>query len=287
MNISALHKLSYGVYIVSATDNGRPTGCVANSIMQITSSPAIIAVSINHDNFTNKCVASTGKLAVNILSEKTAPSLIGTFGFRSGREADKFGGVSYSNKSGLPVIDEACAYLVCHTVDKLETATHTVFLCEVDDCDVLDNNEPMTYAYYHKVIKGKAPKNAPTYIPEEEIKKEEAEEETKMAKKENVKWVCSLCGYVYDGEVPFEELPDDWTCPLCGAPKEVFEKRTEEISPELKAEINAAASGKEVKWVCSLCGYVYDGEVPFEELPDDWTCPLCGAPKEVFEKKEM
>ena len=287
MNTQALHKLSYGVYVVSTMDNDRPTGCVANSAMQITSSPATIAVSINHDNYTNKCISETGRLAVNIISENTTPSIIGTFGFQSGRDVNKFDTVAYCEKDGLPVIKEACAYFVCHVVDKMETATHTVFLCEIDDCDVLDNNEPMTYAYYHKVIKGKAPKNAPTYIPEEDTKKEDLKEETKVAKKENVKWVCSICGYVYDGEIPFEDLPDDWTCPLCGAPKEVFEKQTEEISEELKEEVIEASKQKEVKWVCSICGYIYDGEVPFEDLPDDWTCPLCGAPKEVFEKKEM
>ena len=93
----------------------------------------------------------------------------------------------------------------------METATHTVFLGEVLDADVLKNEEPMTYTYYHKVVKGKSPKNAPTYIPEE------VEE-----KVEDAKWVCGICGYVYEGETPFEELPEDFKCPICKQPKNVF-----------------------------------------------------------------
>ena len=90
MNKSAFHQLSYGVYVVSTWDNGRPTGCTANSAMQITSEPATIAVSINHDNYTNQCIQENGKFAISILGEKTDPSIIGGFGFRSGRSIGFF-----------------------------------------------------------------------------------------------------------------------------------------------------------------------------------------------------
>ncbi len=84
MNKNVFHKLSYGVYVVSTWDDGRPTGCTANSAMQITSSPVTIAVSINHDNYTNHCINETGRFAVSILAEDSDPSIIGTFGFKSG-----------------------------------------------------------------------------------------------------------------------------------------------------------------------------------------------------------
>ena len=100
----------------------------------------------------------------------------------------------------------------------METNTHTVFLGEVIDGDSKGTDPAMTYAYYHKVIKGKSPKNAPTYLSEEETEKTET-----LTKKET--WVCSVCGYVYDGETPFEELPDSFTCPLCKMPKEKFIKK--------------------------------------------------------------
>ena len=96
----------------------------------------------------------------------------------------------------------------------METSTHTVFLGEVVEGDILKNEPAMTYAYYHKVVKGKSPKNAPTYIAEEETKTESA-----------AKWVCGICGYVYDGDTPFEELPDTYTCPICKQPKSVFKQQ--------------------------------------------------------------
>ncbi len=213
INKNAFRNLSYGVYVVSTLDGERPTGCVANSAMQITSEPATIAVSINHDNYTNACIEKTGKFAISILTEQSDPGLIGTFGFQSGKDVNKFEGVEAVVQEGISVVADACSYLVCKVINKMETATHTVFLGEVIAADVLKEEEPMTYAYYHKVVKGKSPKNAPTYIAEEEpIQKEE-------------KWVCSICGYEYKGEIPFEEVPEQFVCPVCKQPKSVFVKK--------------------------------------------------------------
>lgn len=214
MNKNAFRQLSYGVYVVSTWDNGRPTGCTANSAMQITSEPATIAVSINHDNYTNKCIQESGRFAISILGENSAPSTIGVIGFKSGRDHNKFDEVEMAVKGYMPVIADACAYITCEVVDKMETSTHTVFLGKVLDADMLKEDDPMIYAYYHNVIKGKSPKNAPTYIAEEAV-----EAPTKE------KYVCSVCGYEYDGEVPFEELPEDYKCPVCKQPKSVFVKK--------------------------------------------------------------
>ncbi len=171
MNTKVFRHISYGVYIITTMDGERPTGCTANSVMQVTSSPATIAVSINHDNYTNSCIKKTNRFAISILSETSAPLLIGTFGFRSGKDTDKFTNVAYEMKENLPVIKDSCGYIVCKVIDQMEAPTHTVFLGEVIDGDVFDNpGQPMTYAYYHQVIKGKSPKNAPTYLPEEDKK---------------------------------------------------------------------------------------------------------------------
>jgi flavin reductase (DIM6/NTAB) family NADH-FMN oxidoreductase RutF/rubredoxin len=215
MNTKVLRNLSYGVYVVSAMDKDRPTGCTANSIMQITSTPPTLAASINHDNYTNQCIKETGLFSVSIISQSADPGVIGVFGFQSGKEVDKYAAIPYEIKSGVPVLSQCNGYVVCKVINSMETATHTVFLGEVIDGDVVANDAPMTYAYYHQVIKGKSPKNAPTYI---------AEEENKMAEKEAV-WVCSVCGYAYDGDIPFEELPEDYVCPVCLAPKDKFEKQ--------------------------------------------------------------
>lgn len=211
MNTKTFRSLSYGVYIVSSMAEDRPTGCVANSVMQITSSPATIAISINHDNFTNNCIEKSGMFAISILSETSAPELIGHFGFQSGRDTDKFAGIASLQKEGLSVIADACGYIVCKVVNKMETSTHTIFLGEVIDADILNSAPSMTYAYYHNVIKGKTAKNAPTYLPEETTS--------------NEKWICSVCGYIYDGSTPFEELSDAYRCPICRQPKEKFIKQ--------------------------------------------------------------
>ena len=202
MNPNAFRKLSYGVYVISSWDEGRPTGCTANSVMQITSEPATVAVSINHDNYTNGCISRSGRFAVSVLYEASDPSIIGTFGFQSGKTVNKFDSV----------VKDSCAWIVCEVIDRMETATHTVFLGKVVDADEQGAGEPMTYAYYHKVIRGKSPKNAPTYLPEEE-------------KAQEARWVCSVCGYIYDGETPFEQLPDSFVCPVCRQPKSAFVKK--------------------------------------------------------------
>lgn len=213
MNPSTFHKLSYGLYVVSTWDNGRPTGCTANSAMQITSTPATIAISINHDNYTNKCIQETGRFAISILAEDSEPSIIGTFGFRSGKDFDKFSAVEYSVEDFMPIVTDSCGYIVCEVIDKMETATHTVFLGKVKGAELFGNRDAMTYAYYHKVIKGKSPKNAPTYIPEKE---EESEKKTR-------KWKCQVCGYVYEGE----ELPEGYKCPVCGMGEDKFVEITD------------------------------------------------------------
>ncbi len=167
MNKNVFRNLSYGVYVISTWDEGRATGCTANSAMQITSSPATIAVSINHDNHTNACIKDTGRFSISILSEKSDPMIIGTFGFYSGKEKNKFDEVENKLFANMPVVSDACGYIACEVIDTMETETHTVFLGRVIDGDVNGADTPMTYAYYHNVVKGKSPKNAPTYIAEE------------------------------------------------------------------------------------------------------------------------
>lgn len=212
MNTDIFTKLSYGLYIVSTMDDGRATGCVANAAMQITATPATIAISINHNNYTNECIKKFGLFSVSILAEDSDASLIGQFGFKSGRDNHKFMGVDFDIVEKVPVVKDTCGYVVCKVIDKMEAPTHTVFLGEVIGGEVFENNrQPMTYSYYHNVIKGKSPKNAPTYIPEKEEKTE-----VKTVKK----YKCEICGYVYEGE----ELPADFICPICGQGADKFKE---------------------------------------------------------------
>lgn len=164
MNNNVFKNLSYGVYIVSCKNGDKYTGCTVNSIMQVASSPAMIALSVNKENFTNSCIDEHKKFAVSILSEKSNPLSIGTFGFRTGRNFEKFSVIDYIVKNDLPIIKDACGYLVCEITDVLQTPTHSVFIAKVLDGDILNDEKPMTYDYYHNVIKGTSPKTAPTFI---------------------------------------------------------------------------------------------------------------------------
>lgn len=212
VNTNIFRSMSYGVYIVSTMDDGRATGCTANSAMQITSSPATIAISINHDNYTNECIKKFGLFPISILAEDSDASLIGQFGFKSGRDNNKFMGVDFDIVEKTPVVKDTCGYVVCKVIDMMETSTHTVFLGEVIAADVFEGKGPaMTYAYYHNVIKGKSPKNAPTYIPEDDEKAED---------KGTKKYKCEICGYVYEGE----ELPADFKCPICNQGADKFKE---------------------------------------------------------------
>ncbi len=262
INMNSYRNLSYGVYALSTLNGDKATGCIANSAMQITVDPALIAVSVNKDNFTHTCMEKTEMFALSILPEDIDPKIIGTLGFMCGKNTDKFENIDYEIVETMPVIKQSCGYFVCKIVNRCETDTHTVFFGEVIDCDILYDASPMTYKYYHEVVKGKAPKNAPTYIDDKFLTDVD---------KSKIKHICSVCAYIYDGEIPFEELPDDYACPICGMGKEVFE----EVLPKKPPE----------NYVCTVCEYLYDGEIPFEELPDDYVCPICGMGKEAFEFK--
>ena len=163
MNTFALTKLSYGMYILTTMDGDKPVGCTINTSTQITSTPTTIMISVNKNNYTNECIKKSGKFALSVLSEKSDPALIGGFGFRSSRDANKFENVNYEMKEGLPVIKDTNAYFVCKVVNSFDVFTHTLFIGELVDANIFDNNtNSMTYSYYHTVIKGKTPPNAST-----------------------------------------------------------------------------------------------------------------------------
>ena len=211
MDKKVLRNLSYGVYAVTSRDKDKNVGCIANSIMQVTSNPSVIAVSINHDNYTNKVIKENNKFGVSILKETTDAKIIGTFGYKSSKDNDKFDGINFKEISEIPVLENTCGYMVCKVIDTMETSTHTIFLGEVIEADDYSTENAMTYKYYHENLKGSSPKNAPTY---EETSISQVDKDSKKSK-----WKCSICGYIHEAD----ELPDDFKCPLCGVGKEYFE----------------------------------------------------------------
>ncbi len=226
MNLSALYTLSYGLYVIGSRKGERLNGQIANTVFQITSEPPTIAVSINKNNLTHEFIKENQVFTASVLSQDTPLSFIGHFGFKSGRDINKLEGVNYKiGESQAPVVTEnVLAYLEAKVIQEADVGSHTIFIGELTAADVIREGEPMTYAYYHQVKRGSTPKTAPSYIEEKKI-------ETIKA----VKYRCTLCGYIYDPELgdpdgsikpgtPFEELPDSWVCPVCGASKSEFER---------------------------------------------------------------
>lgn len=207
MDNKILRDLSYGVYVIGSLDGKRNVGCIANSVMQITSNPATVAISINRDNYTNECIKKCNRFSISVLNEKSDKSIITLFGFSSSGEIDKYKDINYEKVDKLPIIKDSNGYMICDVINTLETETHTIFIGKITSMNKINDEMPMTYKYYHDVLKGVSSKKAPTYIDiEKEIKSNS--------------WRCTLCGYVYDKG----ELPLDFTCPLCGASRELFEK---------------------------------------------------------------
>jgi flavin reductase (DIM6/NTAB) family NADH-FMN oxidoreductase RutF/rubredoxin len=234
MNVQALHKISYGMYILTSGKDNTYNGQIANSVIQATSDPATLLVCVNHQNLTHEFIENSKVFTLSILSENAPMTLIGTFGFKCGRDIDKFEKINFRiGRNGAPIVlDSTVAFLECEMVNQLYIGSHTLFLGKVIDGDILSDKNPMTYAYYHTIKGGKAPKNAPHYIGAEEEINIKAKGGNEMDNN-----VCTVCGYVYEPEkgdpdagiepgTKFEDLPDDWTCPVCGAAKDDFEKES-------------------------------------------------------------
>ena len=226
MDHRALHKIGYGLYVVGSRKGDRLNGQIANTVFQITSEPPTIAVSINKNNLSHEFIKESKVFTVSVLSQDTPLSFIGHFGFKSGRDMDKLEGINYkTGETQAPVVtDNTLAYLEARVIQEIDAGTHTIFIGELAEAEVLKEGEPMTYAYYHQVKRGTTPKTAPSYI-----------EEKKEATPKMAKYKCTVCGYIYDPGLgdpdngvapgtPFEELPDDWVCPVCGVGKSEFEK---------------------------------------------------------------
>jgi flavin reductase (DIM6/NTAB) family NADH-FMN oxidoreductase RutF/rubredoxin len=229
INLKALHKITYGLYVICSKSDGKSNGQIANAIFQVTSEPPTIAISINKKNLTHELIKKSKFFTISVLSEETPMTLIGTFGFKCGRDIDKITGVNCKiGMAKIPIVlEHSIAYIEAEVINSVDVGTHTIFIGKVVDCDIIDNKKPMTYDFYRKVKGGLSPKTAPTYIAKEKDKKKEEE---KMDK-----YVCTVCGWIYDPEkgdpdgnikpgTKFEDIPDDWVCPVCGASKSDFEK---------------------------------------------------------------
>jgi len=238
MDLKALRNISYGVYIISSKKEDRINGQIANTVFQTTSEPTTIAVCINKKNLTHKFITESKVFAVLVLEQETDMKFIGRFGFKSGKDEDKFEGVNYKiGVTGSPIIMEnTLAYMEAEVIMEMDVGTHTLFVGKVVEAENIKKAKPLTYDYYHQVKRGVSPKTAPTYIPKEEKLEKEINEEKKGKESEKmIKYECTVCGYIYEPEkgdpesgvnpgTSFEDLPDDWVCPVCGVGKDDFEE---------------------------------------------------------------
>lgn len=201
-NQNAMYALSYGLFVLTARQGEKDNGCIINTAIQVTSAPNRISIAVNKSNLTHDMVLATKVFTLSVLSEEAEFSTFQRFGFQSGRDADKFDGFQAHTVRGengiLRVTRGVNAWLSCKVVETLDLGSHTLFLAEVEDGDLLTKAPSATYAYYQSSIK-----------PKPQAPKEPA------AKK---RWVCTVCGYIYEGDF----LPDDFICPLCKHPASDF-----------------------------------------------------------------
>lgn len=202
MNKKAMYHLTYGLFVLTARLGEKDNGCIINTAGQVTSTPNRISITVNKDNLTHDLVKESGKFNISILSERADFDIFKHFGFQTGRETDKFDGYSACKRSenGLYYITEGTNAYISGTVEQtIDLGSHTMFIASVDDMEVLASDPSASYAYYQSSIKPKP--------------------EKKDAGGKTV-WRCTVCGYVYEGDV----LPDDFVCPLCKHPASDFEK---------------------------------------------------------------
>ncbi len=256
---TAMYKLGYGLYVLTARSGAAVNGCIVNTVIQVTGDPNRISVTVNKQNYTCGIIAEGGMFAVSVLSESVPFGVIHHFGFQRGREVDKLSGITTANTAvGLPYLpSHTNAYIEGKVYDSIDLGSHIMFFADVTDCKTLSDEPSVTYDYYQKNIK-----------PRPEAPKKKG-------------YICRICGYFHEGD-----LPDDFICPICKHSVSDFEP----VGFDAASSINAAASTNNSinnnttikgeiamkKYVCPICGYVHEGDTPPE------FCPICKAPASKF-----
>ena len=197
----AMYKLTYGLFMLTTTDGEKQNGCIVNTVMMLTDNPKRIVVFVNKANYSEELLRKTKICNVSVLTEKTPFDIFKQFGFCSGREKDKFEGGRYeTSENGLYYLSDcANAVLSGKVIDYYDYDTHTLFVLEVTEAKKISDEKSVSYEYYQNNIKPKP-----------------AEKQAEAGKE---KWVCKICGYVHEGE-----LPADFVCPWCKHPAEDFER---------------------------------------------------------------
>ena len=256
MNNKALYNLTYGVYLLSARDADKDNACIINTAVQVANSPTRISFASIKGTLTHDMILKGGKCNLSSLTTDAPFSLFRHFGMQSGRDTDKFaefGDVARSENGLYYLTKYATAFFSLTIVDSHDLGSHTLFIGELTDAEVLCSDENCTYGYYQTVIKANAAAPVAT-----------------------AGWRCTVCNHIYEGE----NLPEDYICPICKHGAEDFERigtATAAAKTEAPAELSHTPKSK---FVCSVCGYVHEGDAPPER------CPQCNVPAEKFNKVE-
>ena len=197
MDNKAMHRLSYGLFVLTAKEGEKDNGCIVNTVIQVTTEPNCIAVAVNKKNYTHDMIERTGVFNVSVLTEKSSFETYKHWGFQSGADVDKAKEITFSraNNGIIYLTEETNAFISARVRSMIDLGTHTLFLAEVTDAEVLSDDPSVTYAYYQSNIK-QAPK----------------------ADTPKKGFICTVCGYIYEGDT----LPDDFICPWCKHPASDF-----------------------------------------------------------------
>ena len=254
-----MFKLTYGLFVLTVNHNGKDNGCIINTAIQAASEPNTVSVAVNKANYTHDMLLSADAFTVSVISQDADFDLFKRFGFQSGRTADKFEGLNEVERTDvgtLAVTRGTNAWISARITGRFDLGSHTLFLGKVENGKILSDIPSVTYGYYQENIKPKPQKRV-----------------------ENGKtiWRCTVCGYEWEGD----ELPPDFICPICKHPAADFEKVVHAAQntamnmsqPEAKVYVKEE---QKMKYVCPVCGYVYEGDNPPAE------CPVCHVPGEKF-----
>lgn len=199
MDTNVLFNIGYGLYVLTANENGKDNGCIINTVMQVTSDPVQIAIAVNKRNFTTGMIQNTKKFNISVLSENSKFEIFKRFGYQSGRNIDKFSDFFDTKRSPngvLYITENTNSYMSAYVKQEIDLGTHILFIAQLVEAEKLSEIPTVTYNYYQKNIKP---------APQSTNKKG---------------WRCKICGYIYEGE----NLPADYICPVCKHGAVDFEK---------------------------------------------------------------
>lgn len=204
MDKTAMFSLTYGLFLAGVQEGDKRNACIINTAVQATSEPPKMHVTMMKSNLTTQLIKRKGSLALSVLSLDCPLETIANFGLKRGRDSDKFIGFDpKEDQNGNPFLNtNTLAYMTLNVESMIDVGSHYLFICNVAEAEKINQGQPMTYADY-RVLKAGGTVGKPSA-------------------KTKKQWVCTVCHYVYDGDIPFEELPEDWICPVCGEPKSVF-----------------------------------------------------------------